>query len=491
VLHLWVIALFVAVALRDSLHGPLLDAHLSHRAGAAITLGALALVGVLTHVIIWIATRRLRARGTWRPVLVAEGAAATARWLAVAIHGAGVLALGWLDAIRDLTGDIVALDEFIALAPPLLLFAWCWWALWPMERMLRDAAVVRHLDEGATVYPTPARAAYTIVNLRQHVLVWLAPLLIILAWSESADRLLSLLAHRSASFAFLRDDDARSLAQAGADLLGAILVFVALGPLAMRYVWDTVPMPPGPLRDRLDAMCRRHRVRVSRILVWRTHGTMVNGAVLGLTPAFRYVLLTDALLDSLPDTQVEAVMAHEVAHVRHRHIVWLGVVIVTALAAVAAIGEQALGALGLGVTDELPEHLALAVALVTFALAMGVFGFVSRRFEWQADAFAAAHMSESLTTPDAVLAAPTVTSAGADAMAAALRSVARLNHVPEHRRSWRHGSIRTRLDRLASTIGLTPGRLPADRAARRLKILALLVAAALASLFALQFLAGD
>lgn len=489
-LHMWVIALFVAVALRDSLHAPLLEGELTHRQAVAAVLGAMLALGAGTHLIVVLCTRRLRRTGSWRAVRIAEDAIGTARWLGVAAHAFGVLALGWLDAVRDATGDIVALDEIIAIAPPVLLFAWCWWALWPMERMLREAAMMRHLDTGATIYPVPPRGAYTLVNLRQQVLVWLAPLLIILAWSESADRILTMLAHRPSSPAFLRDADTRPLLSAGADLLGALVVFLALGPLAMRYVWDTIPMPPGALRDRLAAMCAHYRVRVSRILVWRTHGTMVNGAVLGLTPAFRYVLLTDALLDSLPDIQVEAVMAHEVAHVRHRHIIWLAVIIGIALAAFAAGAQLVLARMGLGITDELPEWAALLVALASFGLAMLAFGLVSRRFEWQADAFAALHMSDSLRAPDDPFAPGVVNDQGAGAMAGALRNVARLSFVPEDRRSWRHGSIALRVRRLRALVGTPATRIPIDRTARALKIGALLLGVGLAALFALQFLAG-
>ena len=37
-------------------------------------------------------------------------------------------------------------------------------------------------------------------------------------------------------------------------------------------------------------------VRMSRILVWRTGGVMLNGAVVGFVPAARYLLLTDAVI---------------------------------------------------------------------------------------------------------------------------------------------------------------------------------------------------
>jgi STE24 endopeptidase len=486
-LHLWVIALFVALALRDSLDQPLLSGWLTPAEAAVATLGSMLLISLATHITIARCTAVLRRRGSWRAVLIAESAAAAARWGAVMVHMVAILALGWLDAVRAAVGDLVIVDELIALAPALLVFAWGWWALWPMERMLRTATLVRQLDDGVTVYPIPGRAEFVLLSLRHHVIVWLTPLFLIMAWSESMHRATAALADH---IALLRDADTRALINIGLELLGVALVFLVLGPLAMRFVWHTIRLPAGELRDRLEAMCRRYSVRVSDILVWRTHGTMINGAVLGLTPAYRYVLLTDALLDSLPDEEVEAVMAHEVAHVRHRHIIWLALVMAGAITAAAWAGEYALRAAGIAPGEELPESLALGVAGVSFAAAITLFGIVSRRFEWQADAFAAAHMSERLRMLAPEAQAHAITADGAGAMAAALRSVARLNHVSLDRRSWRHGSIRVRLDRLASLVGLPASRLPPDRTSRAIKHAAALSLASLIALLALQFLLG-
>lgn len=61
-----------------------------------------------------------------------------------------------------------------------------------------------------------------------------------------------------------------------------MLCVMAVSPLLMRFVWDAVPLGPGRLRDRLMAICERAGVRVRGLLVWRTHGTMLNGVAMGL-----------------------------------------------------------------------------------------------------------------------------------------------------------------------------------------------------------------
>jgi len=50
---------------------------------------------------------------------------------------------------------------------------------------------------------------------------------------------------------------------------------------------------------------------------------MGNAAVMGFIPRFRYVLLSDLLLETMTDEQVEAIFAHELGHVMHRHLFWL------------------------------------------------------------------------------------------------------------------------------------------------------------------------
>ena len=98
---------------------------------------------------------------------------------------------------------------------------------------------------------------------------------------------------------------------------------------------------------------------------------------------------------------------------------------------------------------------------------LAVFGWVSRRFERQADTFAVQHFNgpdqgaPQLITVDAV----TVVSE-------TLEMIAQLNAVAARRRSWRHGSIVWRQAYLRSIIGCDRGRLPVDRQVRWIKTVA-------------------
>ena len=279
--------------------------------------------------------------------------------------------------------------------PTLAALAWGWWAYFPIERRMREASILRRADEGLPIYPVGTRPQYVLNQARHHMGLILAPLLAIMAWAEAVAG-----AARAGWISF-------GLANA-ATFAGSLAVFV-LAPLLIRRLWDTLPLPAGPLRERLSLMCLEHRVAVRDLLLWRTQGGMINAAVMGLVGPVRYILLTDALLEQVSPERVEAVMAHEIAHVRLKHLFTLmlaaaaGVVGLSvageALQAAAAWWSDRPGTVPIMAVSQFPAWaqgllLAVAAGLWTFG-----FGWVSRRVERQADTFAARHMAERHEDP--------------------------------------------------------------------------------------------
>jgi STE24 endopeptidase len=131
-----------------------------------------------------------------------------------------------------------------------------------------------------------------------------------------------------------------------------------------------------------------------------SHG---NAYFTGLGRAKRIVFF-DTLLERLRPQEVEAVLAHELGHYKLRHIAKrLALSFALSLALLAALGwlsQQDWFYRGLGVTPS-PAGGNEALALLLFFLVLPVFGFVlspissllSRRHEYEADAFAARHAS--------------------------------------------------------------------------------------------------
>lgn len=501
-LHVLVILFFAALLGRDQIDFPTpFPAAASPFTAAALTLGPFLALALSTHLGLALASRRLTRRGWAGSLPFADHLLTASRVGTLLWHIVAVYALGWLDAVRAIIGNLVGVDELLAAAPALMVVAGGWWSAYPIDRALRDAVLIRSLDQGLPLHPPLSRRRFVTMHVRHQLLLVLVPIAVLSTWSEWTHGLLTGLIDRAhapqlrpdswydrfAAFVYDLPDPAllHTVAQ-----LAALAVVLSLMPVVMRFVWDTTPLPEGPLRDRLLALCARHAVGVRNILVWRTGGSMANGAVLGLFAPLRYVLLTDTLLERLPDSQLEAVMAHEVGHVRRRHIPWLVAALLAALGAsftLAALAGSALHALASGFAwPHVPgAGVAVETALAVAALAMGIgtFGFVSRRFEWQADAFALQHLSGLSTARRAApTESATIAPHAADDMADALRSVCALNHIDPHRASFRHGSIRRRLHNLRQLVGRPARTLPIDRIVLALKAVTAVVLAALLAL---------
>jgi STE24 endopeptidase len=399
-----------------------------------------------------------------------------------ALYGLFVIDLwaGALVWLRATVGDGVLIDELLLLAPTLATLVFSWWAYYPIDRRLREAKLIRRIDQGLPVYPIWSRTQFVISQLRHQMALLLVPLFLVVGWIETVGT--------------LAGPDRLDLPVSIQMLLtlgGAGAIFV-LAPLIIRHVWDTVPLPVGEMRERLIHMCEMHHVHVRELLLWRTYGGMINAAVMGLIAPLRYILLSDALLEQVSRDQVEAVMAHELAHVRKHHMPWLLAAAGGTLGLLQALAWMALtsgwldagtslgartgmlversagGALGVA---PWPEVTAVGLIALGAAAWFNLFGWVSRRFERQADAFAAVHLAKKRETPWLDEHGQTkIDAASAETMIGALQQVAELNNVPTEKKSWRHGAIAWRQDHLRSLIGRPVDQLPIDRVMRRIKL---------------------
>lgn len=397
------------------------------------------------------------------PMIAADRLLRATRWLIALNQIMCVLVLNGLGAVRSFTGDLIIVDELLALLPALLGLAATWWVYFPIERQLVQATLIRRMDQGRPIYPTQTRGQYLLLQVRMHMLLILAPVLVIAGLSEVIDDVWS---HWSIGSVGMRE--ALTIAAAA----GVFLV----APLLARAVLDVQPIPPGELRETLQDVCRRHRVGVRDLLLWRTNGSMINAAVMGIVGRLRYVLITDALLETLRREQVWAVMAHEVGHVRRHHMLWLIVCLMACFIVAAFMVDWPLQMTNryLGWPQDWNQPLMMIAGVAQLALALLIFGWACRRFERQADTFAVQHLSglgsgddrEAVVTPDAV-----------HALRSALGAISQLNTVDPSRHSWRHGSIRWRQRYLDSIVGLPIRRLAIDRLVRRLKLASAIVLA--------------
>lgn len=185
-----------------------------------------------------------------------------------------------------------------------------------------------------------------------------------------------------------------------------VIAPVVILPLFNRFT----PLPPGSLRDRLLALAERTGFAARRIEVMdgSRRSRHANAFFTGLG-RWRKIVLFDTLVRQLDERELAAVLAHEIGHYKLRHIPKLTAAgVVGSLAGFAALGWLAgqswfPAAFGLSATGPASVLLlfGLLAGTVTFWLSPLTHAW-SRRYEYQADAFAARVLGEARPLVDAL-----------------------------------------------------------------------------------------
>jgi len=289
------------------------------------------------------------------------------RALVVCANALILFGCGWAELARAY-GPVGGWDVGVLalnVVPICLLLLVAWTALYVADRRLRALMFQRAGAPLVGRHWTLPR--YLEFMFRQYLLVILVPLVGLLTLHDAAYRLVA--ARGMPMVALL------------VDVLGVVTAVMLAGAW-VRVCWRTEPLPEGPLRSRLLALAERAGIRVANVLIWRTNLSIANGCMVGLVGPFRYIMITDALLLSLSGDEVEAVFAHETAHVKYRH-AWLLMVMT-----LGAIGlSMVAGSVALDLTGSFTAGSATMVAGIVLYLAT-VFGFVSRRCEQECDLYA-------------------------------------------------------------------------------------------------------
>ncbi len=175
----------------------------------------------------------------------------------------------------------------------------------------------------------------------------------------------------------------------GLGLLLPILVLpFIIAPLLMQFLWKTEPLTNIELKQKLEHLTERSGMKYRDIAVWKTGGLAIaNAAVAGIIPRNRKIFITDALLRNFTDEQIETIVAHEIGHIRHRHLLISCCLVFGYLISSVLFYQVVLKPL----MPLLPESpiLSSIVSILFFVFYFKVFfNFLSRRFEHQADLYA-------------------------------------------------------------------------------------------------------
>jgi len=102
------------------------------------------------------------------------------------------------------------------------------------------------------------------------------------------------------------------------------LVGVAvIGPLLIQKFWRCKPLQDGYYRHRIESLCQRAGMDYADILYWPIFGgKMITAGVMGLIKKFRYILVTPSLLHLLEPEEIDAVIAHEIGHIKKKHLLF-------------------------------------------------------------------------------------------------------------------------------------------------------------------------
>ena len=188
---------------------------------------------------------------------------------------------------------------------------------------------------------------------------------------------------------------------------GALLVWqlflMAIAPNVIMPLFNKfTPLEDESLKARVQALMQRAGFKAKGFFVMDgSRRSAHSNAFFTGFGASKRVVFFDTLLKQLSPAEMEAVLAHELGHFKHRHILKMMVVsFATSLAGLALLGwlvQQVWFFTGLGVVPSMAGNNN-ALALVLFMLVVPVFTFFiapwsawrSRQQEFEADAYAVA-----------------------------------------------------------------------------------------------------
>lgn len=216
--------------------------------------------------------------------------------------------------------------------------------------------------------------------------------------------------------------------------LAFLLICLLLLPYLVKRVWQCVPLQDSSLNQKLEEVCKRAQFQHGGMLVWTVMNPALTAAIIGILPRLRYILFTQTLIERLPTEEVEAILAHEIGHSKHKHLLIYPLILLGMLVMGELFMAYASPHLFYFLTENglekafIPLGIFLPYALIVAFYVRFIFGYFSRLFERQADLYVFA-----LSMP-------------ASYLIAALNDVAIASGNTHNRPSWHHYSIQQRID---------------------------------------------
>jgi Zn-dependent protease with chaperone function len=180
-----------------------------------------------------------------------------------------------------------------------------------------------------------------------------------------------------------------------------LFIVAVIGPAMIQKFWRCRPLESGDHRQRIESLCKKADLSYADILYWPIFGgKMITAGVMGLIKKFRYILVTPSLLRILEPAEIDAVVAHEIGHVKRKHLVFyllffvgymlLSYVTFDILLFGIIYAEPVywlINKTGFDQTTIFSILFSLVIIIVFLIYFRFIFGFYMRNFERQADIF--------------------------------------------------------------------------------------------------------
>jgi Zn-dependent protease with chaperone function len=223
-----------------------------------------------------------------------------------------------------------------------------------------------------------------------------------------------------------------------------LVTLAVVGPAMIQKFWRCKPLETGEHRRRIASLCQKAGIAYADILYWPIFGgKMITAGVMGLIKKFRYILVTPSLLRLLEPEEIDAVIAHEIGHVKRKHLIFYLLFFVGYM----LLSYVTFDIILFGIVYAEPVYwlidktgfdqttifsvLFSSVIIIVFLIYFRfIFGFFMRNFERQADIFVYSLFDS------------------AQPLISTLNKIVTTSGQSADRPNWHHFSIRERIDYL-------------------------------------------
>jgi Zn-dependent protease with chaperone function len=223
-----------------------------------------------------------------------------------------------------------------------------------------------------------------------------------------------------------------------------LFAVAVIGPTMIQKFWRCKPLESGEHRTRIESLCQKAGLAYTDILYWPIFGgKMITAGVMGLIKRFRYILVTPSLLRLLEPEEIDAVIAHEIGHVKRKHLVFYLLFFVGYMLLSYVTFDMILFGIiyaepvywfinktGIDQTTIFSALFSLVIIIVFLIYFRFIFGFYMRNFERQADIYVYSLFNS------------------AQPLISTLEKIVSTSGQSADRPNWHHFSIRQRIDYL-------------------------------------------